>query len=62
MTFGCSIKSSVELTKPVSLIHDLIFDKSPLQAFLACATILNAHLFAALYPASVSRSYQLYPL
>ena len=35
ITFGCSIKSSVELTKPVNLTHDLIFDKSSEQAFLA---------------------------
>jgi hypothetical protein len=35
ITFGCSIKSSVELTKPVNLIHDLIFDKSSEHAFLA---------------------------
>ena len=34
ITFGCSIKSSVEFTKPVSLIHDFIFDKSSLHAFL----------------------------
>ena len=29
ITLGCSIKSSVELTKPVNFIQDLIFDKSP---------------------------------
>ena len=48
MTFGCSIKSSVELTKPVNLIQDLIFERSPLQAFFAWETILMAHLLAAL--------------
>ena len=62
ITFGCSIKSSVELTKPVSLMHDFILDKSPSQAFLACATILNAHLFAASYPVSVSKSLPTFPL
>ena len=34
ITFGCSIKSSVEFTKPVNLTQDLIFDRSLLQAFL----------------------------
>jgi hypothetical protein len=48
ITLGCSIKLSEELTKPVNLIQDLIFDKSPLHAFLAWDTILKAHLFA--YP------------
>jgi len=33
ITFGCSTKSSVELTKPVNLMQDLILDKSSLQAF-----------------------------
>ena len=33
ITFGCSIKSSVELTKPVNLIHDLIFDKKKVIYF-----------------------------
>ena len=47
ITFGCSVKSSVELTNPVSLIQDLIFERSSLHAFLACATILSPHLFAA---------------
>ena len=28
ITSGCSIKSSVELTKPVNFTHDLILDKS----------------------------------
>ena len=35
ITLGCSVKSSSELTNPVNLIHDFIFDKFPLQAFLA---------------------------
>jgi len=35
ITLGCSTKSLVEFTKPVNLIHDLIFDKSSLHAFLA---------------------------
>ena len=33
ITLGCSIKSSVELTKPVNFTHDLTLDKSPLHAF-----------------------------
>ena len=35
ITLGCSVKSSVELTNPVSLIQDLIFERSSLHAFLA---------------------------
>ena len=35
ITFGCSVKSSVELTKPVNFIHDLILDRSPLHATFA---------------------------
>jgi hypothetical protein len=35
ITLGCSIKSLVEFTKPVNLMHDLIFDKSSEHAFLA---------------------------
>ena len=35
ITLGCSIKSSVELTNPVNLTHDLIFVKSSEHAFLA---------------------------
>ena len=35
ITLGCSINSSVEFTKPVSLMHDLILFKSPLQACFA---------------------------
>ena len=38
---------SVELTKPVSFIHDLILDRSPSQAFLTWETILSPHLLAA---------------
>ena len=34
ITFGCSVKSSVELTNPVSLIHDLTLEKSSSHAFL----------------------------
>ena len=34
ITLGCSIKSSVEFTKPVSLMHDLTLDKSSPQVFL----------------------------
>ena len=48
ITLGCSVKLSVELTKPVNFIQDLTFDKSLSQAFLTCETILNAHLLAAL--------------
>ena len=47
ITLGCSMKSSVELTKPVNFMHDLIFDRSPSQAFLTCEIIFNPHLFAA---------------
>ena len=35
ITFGCSIKSFVEFTNPVNLIHDFILDKSPSQAAFA---------------------------
>ena len=35
ITFGCSMKSSVELTNPVNLTHDFILDKSPSQAAFA---------------------------
>ena len=35
ITFGCSIKSSVELTKPVNFMQDLILDKSFVRYFLA---------------------------
>ena len=48
ITLGWSVKSSVELTNPVNLIHDLIFDKSLSQAFLTYEIMLNAHLLAAL--------------
>ena len=48
ITLGWSINSSVELTKPVNLTHDLIFDKSSEQAFLAWAIMFKAHLCAAL--------------
>ena len=44
ITLGCSIKSSVEFTNPVNFIHDLILVKSLLHAFLACDTMLKAHL------------------
>ena len=47
ITLGCSIKSSVELTNPVNLTHDLIFDKSSEQAFFAWAIIFKAHLWDA---------------
>ena len=62
ITFGCSEKSFVEFTKPVSLIHDFTFDKSPLHAFLTCATMLRAHLLAAWYPESTSKSFPTFPL
>ena len=29
ITFGCSVKLSVELTKPVNFTHDLILERSP---------------------------------
>ena len=61
ITFGCSTKSLVEFTNPVNLIHDLILDRSPLHAFLICAIILRAHLFAASYPAFVSKSFPTFP-
>ena len=35
ITFGCSVKSFVELTNPVNLIHDFILDKFPSQAAFA---------------------------
>ena len=35
MTFGCSVKSSVELTYPVTFKHDLILDKSSPHDFFA---------------------------
>ena len=34
ITLGCSIKSSVELTNPVSFIQDFTFERSLPQAFL----------------------------
>ena len=34
ITLGCSVKLSVEFTKPVSLTHDLIFERSSSQDFL----------------------------
>ena len=45
-TFGWSIKDSVELTYPVSLIHPLTLSKLP-HFFFSCAKIFNAHSFAA---------------
>ena len=48
ITFGCSMKSSVEFTNPVSLIHDFILERSPPHASLTCDTILRPHLLAAL--------------
>ena len=62
ITLGCSVKSFVEFTNPVNLIHDFIFDKSSPQAFFAWAIILSAHLTAALYPSSVLCSFPNYPL
>ena len=47
ITFGWSVKSFEEFTKPVNFTHDFIFDKSPSQEFLACVIMLKAHLFAA---------------
>ena len=47
ITLGWSIKSSVEFTNPVNFTHDLILDKSLLQAFFTCEIILKPHLFAA---------------
>ena len=35
ITFGCSVKLSVELTKPVNFTQDLILERSPLQATFA---------------------------
>ena len=35
ITFGCSIKSFVELTNPVNLLQDFILFKSSEHAFLA---------------------------
>ena len=45
-TFGWSIKESVELTYPVSLIHPLTLSKLP-HFFFSCAKIFYAHSFAA---------------
>ena len=61
ITFGWSVNASIELTKPVSLMQDFIFDKSESQAFLAWAKILNPHLFAAKYPCSIVRSLPILP-
>ena len=61
ITFGCSVKSSVELTKPVNFIHDLILERSPSHATFAWATILNPHLLAASYPCSVDNSFPILP-
>ena len=62
ITLGCSIKLSVELTKPVNLTQVFILFKSPEHAFLACAIMLKAHLLAALYPSSVVNSLPSLPL
>ena len=48
ITFGWSVKLSVELTKPVNFTHDLILERSPRQATFACDIILKPHLSAAL--------------
>ena len=61
ITFGCSIKSSVELTKPVSFTQHLILERSPPQATFACEIILSPHLLAALYPSSVVSSFPTLP-
>ena len=47
ITFGCSVKSSVEFTNPVSFIQDLIFERSFDKCLLACDTMFKAHLIAA---------------
>ena len=52
ITFGCSVKSSVELTNPVILIQFLILFKSPPVAFFACANIFITHNFEAFCPSS----------
>ena len=62
ITFGWSVKSSVELTNPVNFTHSLILDKSFSQAFFTCETILSAHLSAALYPSSTVKSLPILPL
>ena len=43
ITFGWSIKSFVELTKPVILIQFLTLFKSPSRAFFTCAKIFITH-------------------
>ena len=62
ITFGWSVKSSIELTNPVNFTHSLILDKSFSQAFFTCETILNAHLSAALYPSSTVKFPPILPL
>ena len=61
ITFGWSVKLSVELTKPVNFRQDLILERSPSHATFAWATILNPHLLAALYPCSVDKSFPILP-
>ena len=48
ITFGCSVKLSVELTKPVNFTQDLTLERSPWHATFACDMILKPHLSAAL--------------
>ena len=61
ITFGCSIKFSVELTKPVNFMHDLTLDKSLSQAFFIFYIIFRPHLLAASYPSSVFNSLPIFP-
>ena len=61
ITFGCSVKLFVELTKPVNFVHDFILERSPPHATFTWAIILNPHLLAASYPCSVDKSFPILP-
>ena len=62
ITFGWSLKSSVELTKPVILIQFLTLSISPLRAFLTWANIFITQSFEALWPSSNVKSLPIFPL
>src|SRR3546814_1134870 len=54
-TFGWSVKSPVELTKPVSFTTRCPRSRSPPQAALTCAPMLMAQSLAAACPSSSGR-------
>ena len=62
ITLGCSIKSSVELTNPVSFTQDLTFERSLPQAFLTWDIMFRPQRLAASYPSSVFKSLPILPL